>query len=104
LIDIVNEDHELVRLFKVIDWEALEAVVAKEFSAAGAPALQSRLVLGLMYLQYLHKLSDEAALYRFVESPYCQSFCGCEFFEHRVLFHPTSGPYQVAQAHRLDGL
>jgi hypothetical protein len=21
LVDIVNEDHELVRLFKVIDWE-----------------------------------------------------------------------------------
>jgi IS5 family transposase len=49
-----------------------------------------RLVLGLMYLQNLHKLSDEAVLYRFVESPYYQYFCGCEFFEHNVPFHPTS--------------
>ena len=55
---------------KVIDWESLDAAVARQFSAASAPALPSRLVLGLMYLQNLHKLSDEAVLYRFVESPY----------------------------------
>ena len=89
-IDIVNEVHELVRLSKVIEWESLDAAVASQFSAAGAPALLSRLVLGLMYLQHLHKLSDQAVLYRFVESPYYQYFCGCEFFEHTVPFHPTS--------------
>lgn len=70
LIDIVNEDHELVRLAKVIDWQSLDGAVANHFAVAGAPALPSRLVLGLMYLQHLHKLSDEAVLYRFVESPY----------------------------------
>ena len=85
LVDIANEDHELVRLSKVIDWESLDAAVASQFSAAGAPALPSRLVLGLMYLQHLHKLSDEAVLYRFVESPYYQYFCGCEFFEHTLM-------------------
>jgi IS5 family transposase len=90
LIDIVNEDHELVRLAKVIDWQSLDGAVANHFAVAGAPALPSRLVLGLMYLQHLHKLSDEAVLYRFVESPYYQYFCGCEFFEHNVPFHPTS--------------
>ena len=72
LVDIVNEDHELVRLSKVIDWESLDVALASQFSEAGAPALPSRLVLGLMYLQHLHKLSDEAVLYRFVESPYYQ--------------------------------
>ena len=74
----------------MIEWESLDAAVASQFSAAGAPALLSRLVLGLMYLQHLHKLSDEAVLYRFVESPYYQYFCGCEFFEHTVPFHHTS--------------
>lgn len=39
LVDIVNEDHELVRLSKVMDWESLDAAVAGQFSAAGAPAL-----------------------------------------------------------------
>jgi len=62
-------------LVKVIDWESLDAAVASQFSAARAPALSSRLVLGLMYLQHLHKLSDEAVLYRLVESPYYQYFC-----------------------------
>ena len=80
LVDIVNEAHELARLAKVIDWESLDAAVTGQFSAAGAPALPSRLVLGLMYLQHLDKLSDVVVLYRFVESPYYQYFCGCDFF------------------------
>lgn len=74
----------------MIDCDALNAAVAKELSTDGTPALLSRLVSGLMYLRHLHKLSDQAVLYRFVESPYYQFFCDCEFFEHRVPFHPTS--------------
>ena len=61
----ISFSSALLTLSKVIDWESLDAAVARQFSAAGAPALPSRLVLGLMYLQNLHKLSDEAELYRF---------------------------------------
>ena len=39
LVDIVNENHELVRLSKVIDWESPGAAVASQFSTAVAPAL-----------------------------------------------------------------
>ena len=43
-----------------------------------------------MYLQHLHRLSDEAVVERWVENPYFQHFTGETFFQHRAPIHPSS--------------
>ncbi|MBO6883042.1 MAG: transposase [Marivita sp.] len=43
-----------------------------------------------MYLQYLHGLSDEALIDRWVESLYFHFFTGGTFFQHRPPVHPSS--------------
>lgn len=43
-----------------------------------------------MYLQYLHRLSDEAIVARWVENPYHHHFTGETFFQHQPPIHPSS--------------
>lgn len=43
-----------------------------------------------MYLQHLHRLSDEAVIDRWVENPYFQHFTGEIFFQHQPPIHPSS--------------
>ena len=70
LEDIINPNHALVRLASVIDWERLDIELGQHFATVGAAALPTRLMAGLMYLQHLHNLSDEALLDQWLESPY----------------------------------
>ena len=41
-------------------------------------------MVGLHYLKHVHDLSDEELVARWVENPYCQFFCGFEFFQHEA--------------------
>jgi IS5 family transposase len=83
--------HELVKLAALIDWEFFEREWAGFFpSGTGRPATLPRLVAGLMYLQHLHRLSDEAVVARWVENPYFQHFTGETFFQHLPPIHPSS--------------
>ena len=59
-------------------------------SEGGRPATSPRLVAGLMYLQYAFYLSDEAALRRWLETPYFQHFCGETFFQHHSPINHSS--------------
>ena len=43
-----------------------------------------------MYLQHLHRLSNEAVIARWVENPYYQHFTGETFFQHQPPIHPSS--------------
>ncbi len=91
LVDMIDGQHELVRLAALIDWSWFEEHWAGFFpSPEGRPALHPRLVAGLMYLQHAHGLSDEAVLARWVENPYHQHFTGEVFFQHRLPLHPSS--------------
>lgn len=90
LEDIVSPTHPLVRLSKVIDWDRIDRELDHHFATVGAAALPTRLMTGLMYLQHMHNLSDEALLDRWLESPYYQFFCGETFFQHKLACHPTS--------------
>ena len=47
-------------------------------------------VVGLHYLKYLENKSDEEIVKGFVQNPYWQYFCGCEYFEHKIPIHPTT--------------
>ncbi len=71
LDDLVNPDHRLVRLAHSIDWELLDRELGQHFcDTAGASALPTRLMAGLMYLQHAYNLSDELVVEQWVESPY----------------------------------
>ncbi|WP_067344964.1 IS5 family transposase, partial [Marinomonas spartinae] len=90
LIDIINPNHALVRLAKVLDWDRLDTELGTHFATVGAAALPTRLMVGLLYLQHLYNLSDEMVLEQWLESPYYQYFCGKTFFQHDFPCHSTS--------------
>jgi transposase, IS5 family len=75
----------------VVNWAQFERQFGKFYAEGmGRPALATRLVVGLHYLQYLYKVSDEVVVVRWVENPYWQYFCGAEYFTHEVPCDPTS--------------
>lgn len=91
LVDMIDMEHELVKLAALIDWEFFEREWAGFFpSHRGRPATSPRLVAGLLYLQHALDLSDEAVVRRWVENPYYQYFCGETLFQHRAPINPSS--------------
>ena len=90
LDQIINMDHELVRLADKIDWQWIDAELAGRFSAKGRPATETRFMVGLLILKHMFALSDEGVCERWVYDPYFQYFTGEEFFQH-VFPHERSG-------------
>jgi IS5 family transposase len=91
LDQIVDTDHALARLGRVIDWRFLEERFGAVYSdKAGHPPLPTRLMAGLSILKHMHNLSDEDLCARWVENPYYQLFCGEEFFQHKLTFDRSS--------------
>jgi len=91
LDQIVDMNHPLAKLGRLIDWRFLE----DEFGAAyregrGHPPLPTRLMAGLAILKSMHDLSDEVLCARWLENPYYQLFCGEEFFRHELPFDRSS--------------
>lgn len=87
----LNPKHPLVRVAQQIDWSSFE----REFGAlyaesVGAPAIPTRLMIGLHYLKHAFNESDESVVGKWIENPYWQYFCGYEFFQHELPCHPTS--------------
>jgi len=82
LDQIINMQHELVRLAGQLDWEWLDGEIAPLFSDKGRPAIESRFMLGLLLLKHVFALSDEEVCERWVYDPYFQHFTGEEFFQH----------------------
>ena len=88
---MIDPRHELVMLAALIDWEVFDREWVGFFpSTTGRPATPPRLVAGLLYLQHAYRLSDEAAVARWVENPYHQHFTGETFFQHRPPIDPSS--------------
>ena len=91
LDQILNHQHPLYRLADSIDWSLFD----KEFGVLyvenfGRPGLPIRLLVALHYLKHAYNVSDEAVVERFLENPYWQYFCGCEFFQHTFPLDPTT--------------
>ena len=85
LDQIINMDHELVKLAKTISWSFIETKCGEVYAdGPGMPPLPTRLMAGLAILKYTFDLSDDAVCERWVESPYFQYFCGEEFFCHEL--------------------
>lgn len=47
-------------------------------------------MVGLHYLKYAFDESDESVVYRFIENPYWQYFCGYEYFQKSLPIDPSS--------------
>lgn len=91
LVEMIDMRHELVKLSELIDWEWFEREWSGFFpSQEGRPATHPRLVAGLMYLQHVYRLADDAVVARWVENPYFQHFTGETFFQHKPPIHPSS--------------
>jgi IS5 family transposase len=91
LSDQLSSNHPLIQLSKLIDWKILEEEFAKLFvEKVGQPAKPVRLVVGILMLQHMYGISDENIVYRWVENPYWQLFCGYDHMEHQLPIHPTS--------------
>ena len=88
---LLDQRHPLYQLGEAIDWEFF----AQEFGALyvsqkGRPGLPMRLLVGWHYLKHLYDVSDERVVAGFLENPYCQYFCGEEFFRHDLPCDPTT--------------
>ena len=91
LEDLCNPNQPLVVLAKQIDWKSFDTCYESLYCEnIGAPAIPTRLMVGLQYLKYIHNLSDEETVARWVENPYWQYFCGEEFFRYEMPIHPSS--------------
>jgi transposase, IS5 family len=88
---LIDLNHELCLLADKINWGRFEQEFAGYFPATvGNPALPARLVVGVLYLKHAFALSDEAVVAMWKENPYWQYFCGMQYFQHELPFHPTS--------------
>jgi IS5 family transposase len=88
---LIDLNHELCLLSERINWAKFEEEFAGYFPVnCGAPALPARLVVGVLYLKHAFNLSDEAVVAMWKENPYWQYFCGMQYFQHELPFHPTS--------------
>ena len=88
---MIDTRHGLVKLAALVDREVFRREWATSLpSHLGRPATSPRVVAGLMYLRHAFKLSDEAVVARWVESPYHQHFTGETFFQHRPPIDPSS--------------
>lgn len=90
LSQFINTSHELVILSDRINWGKLEDVFGKYYADVGRKGVQTRLILGLVILQYTYNLSDEGVCARWVENPYFQYFCGEKFFCHKLPINRTN--------------
>jgi transposase, IS5 family len=91
LDQIVDLDHPLAKLARIIDWSFLEERFGAVYSdGPGQPPLPTRLMAGLAILKHTQNLSDEALCDRWLENPYFQLFCGEEFFRHALPFDRSS--------------
>jgi len=88
---MINPNHPLVRIAKIVDWNKLDETFGKNFCPDnGRPAIATRLMISLHYLKYTFNLSDEEVVNGWIENPYWQYLSGMKYFEHTLPIHPSS--------------
>lgn len=91
LSSIINSNHGLVKLAKVVEWDRLDELFGSTYCPDnGRPGVSTRLMVALHYLKYTYNLSDEDVVTTWVENPYWQYFSGMKFFEHELPINPSS--------------
>jgi IS5 family transposase len=91
LSELLNPEHPLYVLAERLDWSqfdaAIDACYAEEL---GRPGVNTRLMVGLLYLKHAFDESDESLVARWVENPYWQFFCGLCYMQHELPIDPSS--------------
>lgn len=88
--EMLNPEHPLYVLAERIDWQQFDAVIDTCYAEElGRPGVNTRLMVGLMYLKHTFNESDESVVARWVENPYWQFFCGCEYMQHELPIDPS---------------
>ena len=91
LDQILSRKHPLFLLANQIDWQFFDKEFGQLFvENFGRPGLPTRLIVGLHYLKHAFDESDESVVYRLLENPYWQYFCGFEYFQHELPLDPSS--------------
>ena len=90
LDQIINMNHELVKLAHAVDWPLLEEKNNGFYAQEGRPGVPARLMIGLHILKYMYNLSDESVCERWVYDPYFQYFCGEMYFQHKLTMERSS--------------
>jgi len=75
-------------LAKEIDWDYLEKEFAPLYGEVGDihPNQDNS---GLLLLKQIYNLGDETVMERYIDSPYCQHFCGEIYFQYKYPFDPS---------------
>ena len=89
LVNFINPEHELCLLAKKIDWDYLEKEFAPLYGEVGRPSIPIRTIVGLLLLKQIYDLGDETVMDRYIDSPYCQHFCGEIYFQYKYPFDPS---------------
>jgi IS5 family transposase len=90
LSEMLNPEHPLYVLAERIDWQQFELAIDECYAEElGRPGVNTRMMVGLMYLKHAFDESDESVVARWVENPYWQYFCGCEYMQHELPIDPS---------------
>jgi IS5 family transposase len=89
LASFINPQHELCLLAKEIDWDYLEKEFAPLYGEVGRPSIPIRTIVGLLLLKQIYNIGDETVMERYINSPYCQHFCGEIYFQYKYPFDPS---------------
>ena len=91
LTNQLNPHHGLYVLSQKIDWQRFEQEFSHIYiSKRGQPPKPIRLMVGLLMLQHMEGVYDEAVVRMWVENPYWQYFCGYDFIQWRFPIDPSS--------------
>lgn len=84
-----NPDHELCLIAEEIDWASPEKEFAPLYGPVGRPSMPTRTIVGLLLLEQIYNLGDETVMERYIDSPYCQHFCGEIYYQYKYPFDPS---------------
>jgi IS5 family transposase len=91
LSELLNPEHPLYVLAERIDWSRFDSAIDSCYAdEIGRPGVNTRLMVGLIYLKHAFDESDESLVARWVENPYWQFFCGCQYMQHELPIDPSS--------------
>jgi hypothetical protein len=76
----LDEANRWLRIKSLIPWDELEDSYARHFAEGGRPALDGRMVIGLLLLKHMTAVSDREVHQGLRENVYWQAFCGFEHF------------------------
>ena len=87
----LDDNHELVKISKAIDWPALSDKLAQFYCPDnGRPAKPSRAKVGLLILKHLYRLSDDDLVDLIKRDLYAQYLCDVSFGEAVKFIHSTT--------------